>query len=399
MVTRTNNSRFDSITAAGGLDKLTSGSGILNIVKRYLFKAFKEAGLTLDEGKSKQNDDGSITHKMTFIYQPTEEDEKKEFVFYVNGLPTDEDKKYVDLSFKYPDLKADPSGKTMKEEMDRYKNVPNTNEEILKRIQYTLDQAVGVDTLEDVPENLTSAEESSTSVVDIDSCKLLNFTVNKVSAATRVGYKLQFSNICANYSPSDIKADINSIAGDADFVNDLKSGHPTSFGVLVTDDDYNIEEFDEQSLQNLQDSAIQLEYIDIAYNNILDQAYKLYCDSKFFCYTACGSDREKIMSFSDNFSWKLQNIIDTMSRRLVEHKLFLENPFGQIRRSTNPTIYNNQNPKWEDFETVMCQDIQELVLVMTLYSSNLPKDEEAEVLEWIRSWNSELNYNLQRSEP
>ena len=394
--TRFKDNMTDSITAAGkSLENfdLDIGGGIFKALKKYLLQALKESGLTLNDGKSKRNPDGSITHKMTFIYQPTKEDPKKEFTFYVNGKPSGDNNELVDLSFKYPDLESDPSGKKMKEEIDKYTDVPNKSEEIMKRCQWVLDKALGVDTIESFPENLEASSSIDTNAIDIDNCKILNFTVKKVSATA--GYKLKFSNICANYSPLSVRADLDAISGDTEFVDSLTMNTPSQFGVVVTDDDFNVESLDDAVEAEIE--AEKAGYIDIACNSILDQAYKLLFDAKFFSYLACGSDKDKIVGLADNYTWRIESLIDTISKRMVEHKIFLDNPFSQIRRSSVPTIYNNQYPRWEDFETVMCQDIQELISVMTLFSSNFEKAEEAEVLEWIRSWTSELNYNLYRS--
>lgn len=389
------NIRSDSVTAAGNLDDfdLDIGGGILKALKKYLLQSLREAGLVLNDGKSRRNSDGSITHKMTFMYQPTEEDPKKEFIFYVNGKPSGENNDLVDLSFKYPDLENDPSGTKMKEEIDRYTDVPNKSSEIMKRCQWVLDEAIGVDTIESFPENLEASFNPDSNSLNIDDCRILNFTVKKVSATA--GYKLKFSNIYANYSPLSVKDDIDKISGDVEFIDSLNMNTPTQFGVLVTDDDYNLDVLNDVAVSEIDNE--HAEYIDIAFNSILDQAYKLLFDAKFFSYVACGTDRDKIISLADSYTWRIESLIDSISKLIVEHKVFLDNPFSQIRRSSVPTIYNNQYPKWDDFETVLCQDIQELVSVMTLFSSNFDKSEESQILEWIRSWTSEMNYNLYRS--
>ena len=387
-------SKQDKIIADSSLDfNLPKvGSRLLNALKKYLMDAFKEAGLELKGSKSKTNPDGSITHKMTFLWEtdevdPDSEDKKiyKEFDFYVNGKPTDDTKKFVDLSFKYPDLKSDPSGDTMKEEIDKYLDVPNTNADIIKKCQQMLNSVLDVDTIESFPDDLTASEDTS-------NYKLLKFDVNKVTASV-TGYKLRFSKIYANYSPIEVRSDIDVISGDSEFLESLTPNQSSSFGVLITDDTYDLDELNEFDTSD----QAEAEYIDIACNAILDQAYKFYCDSKFFSYVACGSDKDRVISLADSYCWRIQNIIDSVSRKLVEHRIYLDNPCSQIKRSMFPAICNNQSPHWKDFETVMCEDIQDLLQVLTLYASNFPRDEEVEVQEWIRSWTSEMNYNLLRS--
>ena len=385
-----NTSRFN-------IDAASKGGSLLTAIKNYLLEAFKEAGLEVDYTKGKKNKDGSITYKLKFkkYLNPEEESDNpefQEFEYYVNGKPTDDSKKAIDLSFMYPDFKSDPSGKKMKEEIDLYTNVPNKEGEILKKVHDFLYDYIapyiGAGEGEDSNVDFTASIDPASA---LDNYKLLNFTVDKVAASA--GYKLKFSKIYANYSPEEVKCDIDAIAGDSEFLQSLVPNTPSQFGVLITDDDYNVEEFKEFEAS---DQALA-EYIDIACNAILDQAYKLYCDSKFFSYAACGSDRERIMSLADSYGWRIQTIIDEMSRRLIEHGVYLYNPCAQIRRSQFPAVCENQCPHWGDFETVMREDIQDLLSVLNLYASNFPKDEEAQILEWIRSWTSELNYNLVRS--
>lgn len=388
-----NTSRFN-------IDAASKGGYLLNAIKNYLLEAFKEAfkeaKLDVEYAKGKKNEDGSITYKLKFKRYINTEDESdntksEEFDYYVNGKPTDESKEYVDLSFLYPDFRSDPSGKKMKEVLDLYTNVPNKESKILEKVHDFVNDYVAPY----VVSGEVNFDEDLAASIDLsygfDNHKLLNFTIDKVAASA--GYKLKFSKIYANYSPIDVKLDIDAIAGDSEFLDSLVPNVPTEFGVLITDDDYNIEE-----MKNIETSDQALaEYIDIACNSILDQAYKFYCDSKFFSYAACGADRERIISLADSYGWRIQTIIDEMSKRLIEHGVYLYNPCSQIRRSQFPAVCENQCPHWGDFETVMREDIQDMLTVFTLYASNFPKDEESQILEWIRSWTSELNYNLARS--
>ena len=252
-----NTSRFN-------IDAASKGGSLLTAIKNYLLEAFKEAGLEVDYTKGKKNKDGSITYKLKFkkYLNPEEESDNpefQEFEYYVNGKPTDDSKKAIDLSFMYPDFKSDPSGKKMKEEIDLYTNVPNKEGEILKKVHDFLYDYIapyiGAGEGEDSNVDFTASIDPASA---LDNYKLLNFTVDKVAASA--GYKLKFSKIYANYSPEEVKCDIDAIAGDSEFLQSLVPNTPSQFGVLITDDDYNVEEFKEFEAS---DQALA-EYIDIA---------------------------------------------------------------------------------------------------------------------------------------
>lgn len=367
-------------------------SSVLTTLKRMFLSSLKEyfqsilRGDADDKTSKTVNSDGSVTYKLKFAY-PSEDGDVttgsgqkfKEFEFYVNGLPTDDSKEYVDLSFKYPDLKNDFTGSKMKEVIDKYKSVPNTENGIIGKCLEFLMETYGT---EDIDLQEPSAK--------IGSSRLLKFTATKVNSSKNK-YKFKISNIYANYSYQDVRSDIDTILGDTQFSDTMLVDSPTPYGVRVSEAGYDLEK-----LNNFLDSQHVAEYVDIACNAILDQAYKFYCDCKFFEYVACGCDKDRIVGYAESYAWRIQDIINIISKKLVEYHIFLYNPCSQIRRSQNPTIYEEQGPGWAEFETTMCQDIQELLYVLTLYSSNFCPADESMIQEWIRDWSTELNYNLCR---
>ena len=365
-----------------------TGFSILDSLQRYLMKAFKEAGVTLRGTNSKKNSDGSVTHKLTFMYQPNQETDPVEVEFYVNGKPTDKSKEFVDLSFMYPDLKVDESGRKVKKEIDKYTDVPNKHKDILKKCQQMLNEVFQIDTIEDLPANLAATEDI------MQSEKFLKFTLNKKKTDV-IGsdYKMELRNIFANYAPSEVYTDINQIASDDDFLGQLDFEGPESYGVVITDDGYDV-----TTLASFNDASFTDGYKQAAYNAILDQAYKFYYDCKYVEYLACGRDMSKIIDYTLNYTWRLQEVIDTISKSIVATNLDLIHPLERFCNiTTEATIKQESCFFWEGFCTYMTTNVQEFVNVLRLCSSNLPKEEELMIQSWIRSWLYELNYVLTRS--
>ena len=365
------------------------GFSLVDAIRKYLEKALRDAGVKMNGKDSKKNSDGSTTYKLTFMYTPDGAEESVEIEFYVNGKPTDKNKEYVDLSFMYPDFKTDKSGKTLKKDIDKYTNVPNKTKDILKKCQQLIDEVFGVDTIEDVPDSLEASELITSSE------KMMKFTMKKTkSSVTGSQYKIELRNIFANYSPVEALADINTIAGDDTFINQLEYDSPIMYGVAVLDDGYDVE-----TLKGLDDNEFEQDYKAVAYDAILNQAYKFYFDCKHVYYTACGRDMSKIQSYVENYIWRLQEIIDTISKLVVADKLTLLHPIDRIRCSDciDYVAEENQLNFWDDFTKSMSYNIKDMVDVLTLYASNLSKEDESVVLSWIRTWKYDLTYILERS--
>lgn len=362
---------------------------LVNALKKYLQKALREAGAQMSDTDSTMNEDGSVTHKLTFMYTPEGADEPIEVEFYVNGKPVNEEKEYVDLSFIYPDLKTDPTGETVKKEMNKYRNVRNTHNEIMKRCQKMIDEVFDVDTLEDVPDNLEVFSSTS-------SDKMMKFTLNKTKSGIKSSdYKVELTNIFANYEPTEVYDDINMIVTTEEFLDPVEFDKPVSYGIVVGDDAYEV-----HPLPYFEDAKFVGDYKKLSYEVILRQAYKFYFDCKYIEYTACGRDMMRIVDYTTSYTWRLQCVIDTISKLIIADKFELDYPIKTLRglEPVAPEAPRTQSEfYWEDFCKTMYADVQDFVNVLRLCGSNLASEHENLVQEWIRSWVYELNYVLTRS--
>ena len=251
-----------------------------------------------------------------------------------------------------------------------------------------LNEVFPIDTIEDLPANLAATEDI------MQSEKFLKFTLNKKKTDV-IGsdYKMELRNIFANYAPSEVYTDINQIASDDDFLGQLDFEGPESYGVVITDDGYDV-----TPLASFNDASFTDGYKQAAYNAILDQAYKFYYDCKYVEYLACGRDMSKIIDYTLNYTWRLQEVIDTISKSIVATNLDLIHPLERFCNiTTEATIKQESCFFWEGFCAYMTTNVQEFVNVLRLCSSNLPKEEELMIQSWIRSWLYELNYVLTRS--
>ncbi len=358
-----------------------SSSKALNKIKN-MFKKY-----ALDLMDSVMNDDGSVTHKLSFMYTQ-DNGEDIEVEFYVNGKPADEKKEYVDLSFKYPDP-DDPTSKNYLEEIDAFKKTKNTQDNIVEKCQKFIKDKYDVDTLELLPEDLTANH----SIVSTKSMKL---TLQKIQST--IGYDIELQHIQASYLPSDVLADVNTLVADDSFVDEIPFEGPVTYDIVVTDNDIAIsdsivEDFDQYALECKQNS----------YDNILSAAWLWYLDAKACMYTACGCQLDVIQRYASQYSWQANDIIDVVSKMGLELGEGLEflHPISIVTKLAYRGALDRpgctQLTYWDEFIEKMKDDIQVLIDTLELYSCNLEKDKEIQLQNYIRMLNYELNYNLARS--
>ena len=325
---------------------------------------------------------------ITFLAPDPETGEEKEFKFKAIVEAVNKERTKVNISFIYPNPESldDPESEWWENE-DEYTNVNNTDDAILDKIVNFCEKKYGPSPTDWFPQKLTASQDVGEK--HISSTKTMRIELQKVESSE--GYDIELSAINATYNPVEAMEDVNAILDKIDIDRDFnKDTDIVVYDISVDDDELEC---------NLVEEAYeeQADYVKCSIDNILNCEYVLYLNSKHMNYTACGKDMDKIQSSADNYSWRSQSQIDILSKLLVEYNLEPISPMIRIQGLDSNSSYTNDKTYLEDFKSKVSEDINCLIAALTLYSCNLPEDVQPMIEEFIRGWNYELNYCLQRS--
>lgn len=220
-----------------------------------------------------------------------------------------------------------------------------------------------------------------------NSSKKLRFTMQKIES--HEGFDFNLTNIFASYEPTNALADINVLLEDPSFVSDIPVEQNICYDISVADDGYEVTEISEAAKFINECRAI-------GYGAILDAAYKFYFDCKQCEVVAAGIERDQIQNYCCNYKWRIEEIIDSASKMVVEDNLLLIHPITRISNLGYCGFVDNQI-NWVAFTNILKDDIANLISAITLYQANFSEDKQKTMEGWLRSWNIELNYNLSQA--
>ena len=330
-----------------------------------------------DKGFDDVYDASSKTYQLSFLYTPEESDQQEqlEVFFKVKVTPIDRSKQKVNLSFQYPNP-DNVEGKDLLVSKNAYTSIKNNTSDILDCCQEFVDKMYKVDTLEEIPSDLTASSYLDKRCIQASLRKIKN----------KDSYSIRLQNISANYTPSEALSDINQLINSIEFVDSLPEDEVVELDIISDDKNFTIDEVD---------TVYDMWSLDCkkrTYDAILDSAYKFYFDCQYCGFTACGPQMSNIQSYAQNYEWKINEIIDAISQMTIEDKIQLIHPITRIQGLE--CCGNTPAVTWTNFIDMMKQDIQDLIDCMKLYMNNLEEDKQVSILNWIRTWNTELNYSL-----
>ena len=347
----------------------------------------KQFAVVKDNPDEMKFDDKNIK-TITFLAPDPETGEEKEFKFKAVVEAMNKERTKVNISFIYPNPESldDPESEWWENE-DEYTNVDNTEDKIFDCIENFCDKKYDRPPEDWSPRKLTA----STSVESkfISSTKTMRIELQKVESSD--GYDIELSAINATYDPVEAMEDVNLILDQIDVDKDFND----DTDIIV----YDISADDDELECNLVEDTIEdkNDYIKCSIDSILNCEYVLYLNSKHMSYTACGKDMDRIQCNADNYSWRAQSQIDILSKLLVEYNLDPISPIMRIQGLDSSYCYTSDKTYSEDFRMKVSEDITCLITALNLYRCNLPEDVQPMIEEFIRGWNYELNYCLQRS--
>lgn len=306
--------------------------------------------------------------------------------------PTDDKKTQINLYVRFPEKNnLDNLG----DEIEYSDVVNNDKDVIFQRIWemfWKMDydpekfaEKFGVEESEEEMKNTETTQTTEEEVASSMETNKLKVSLQKVHSGTQVSVRLKgIHAACDIAQSSEI---IDDITNDSEFVESMPFDDISNYSVDVVDDGYELETLETFDAND----AKQL-----TYNSILDVAYKFLFDCQFAGYTASGPEMSKIQNYVMNYTWKVQDLIDTVSKMVLEDSLYLIHPCLRIQNLR--CVHDvNDFTTWRGFVECMKRNIDCLIGVLDLYRCNLSDDKQESVLNWIRTWSYESNYCLDRS--
>lgn len=368
---------------------------IIDLFKKYFNQTLEDIGLRSSkrEGRSVKNQDGSVTHEMYFVFTSPVTGKSYEVPIYINGKPTDDTKQTLSLSYKYVKPEDLLNGTLPKNDSDwaikeNAATIYNTREDLSEAFSSFVEHTYA-DAFKGFKTKLSEDVESNQSITGSRKMKI---TLKKVKAGT--GYDIQLSNVQASYDAADVLSDLTKLVENDEFINELEYDNPVSYDVTVSEDAFDVAEGLDVETDEYYRSCREL-----SYRAILDAAYVLDLDNQYMNYIASGSRMGDIQNYSTNYSWRVQEIIDSVSQMVLEEKFLLEHPINRIKRIDSSTYHSECGfVEWGEFTLTMIRDIQALISCLTLYSCNLSPDKQNLIQSWIRNWSHEIDYVLVRGD-
>lgn len=410
----------DAVEKAAG-DLKTKSSGFLGKLFSDLFK--KTRHLEIQDTK-KSN--GDLVYTVRGVLEDNDGDPQVDFPAGVVIHPVDASKKTIDVVITIPDpenFDGDPqefskkgleNSKTLVEKefwktfdsvyhdeelMKKFaekfavnsdsftKEIDETKEEVKGEPQADTNSSVEVDTEE--PETKSEVTEVESTTEAVDPTQNLRIGLKKVKSST--GYDIVMQAITASYDPTLALADVGTLIGNDEFVESLPLDADVIYDVISQDDELSVDPVEDFPTDNLYQVCRET-----GYNAILDAAYKLLLSNQYLGFMASGPQMSTIQNYTMNYSWRIQDIIDTVSHMILEENFVLEHPAVRISRIYAGCDQSCGAVTWDSFLAQIKYDIQSLIDALDLYYCNYTSDKQNTMLGWIRTWRHEIDYVLNR---
>lgn len=386
----------------------SSASGIISKLFREIFNenrhldAIDQKKEVDEEKKAAGLPSTILKYTMQGVLEDNDGDIQVKFPCEITIYP-DEDKKFINLEAKLPDPSS--SFELKPHELQRISNSKSAAEkQFWKIFDATYEQENDMKSLlekysvnpdsfsEELEESVDETAGEQSSNPNANSSHRMQITLKKVQADTGFDIHLQYVN--ASYDATEALADVNALVDDDDFLEIVPLEEEVSYSVVSDDESLDIDKMSDYDLD---------EYYRICktvgYAAILDAAYQLFLDNQFMGYSAAGPMMNEIQNYVCNYGWRVQEIIDSVSKMMLAEQLGLEHPARRIRRFDDSVLQPDFIPVfWKDYCIKMMGDIQHLVDALRLYSCNFSEDIQQTMQNWIRSWCHEIDYVLFRGE-
>lgn len=222
-----------------------------------------------------------------------------------------------------------------------------------------------------------TSEDTAEPTENTSSSQHINITLKKIEASDDVSIVKLYSN----YSPSDTLSDIEDFISQEAFLSEL-SDEPQSFTISVDEEGFDVEKCDDISECNPCESLCEIFKAGIrAYRNL----YILH-------WMSSGNDMMKLHNLSEAMYQELQSEFDTIGELLVEKQ-------GTVPQLDFPCDYIPVQ-KYE-FQAGLDQIkslIQMYIDCIDYAYCNQDSDVQSTLDEWVRYWNKQLNYFVERQE-
>lgn len=185
--------------------------------------------------------------------------------------------------------------------------------------------------------------------------------------------------VYANYSPVKAMKDLQAVLSDDEFTDEI-SEEPTSYEVSEVDDGYDVEPADEV-------------VTDGSFTELLKAAYNAYLCMQNIHWNVWGDKFMRIHEMSDNYLWRIRDVIDTIAEMGLEGGETTPHPIDLIKSLED---VGSGVVDADTANEAMAQVLMDLCTSLELYYPNMTHDIQSVFDNWIREFKSQAEFKLRR---
>ena len=206
--------------------------------------------------------------------------------------------------------------------------------------------------------------------------KRINVTLKKIQGST----EYDLLGLQSNYNPSETLEDLEDVVLQDEFINTLTE-EPQTFAIDVDDDGYDI--------SICEDCEISCGE---GIGNIMKSGIKFYRNLYILHWMAKGNDMMKLHELSQQMYEELIEEIDTLGELMVEKCGTVISP------SFGCDYLEIKNYEFQEGLDIIVNYIQEYLDCIDYAYPNQTSDVQSTFDEWIRYWNKQMKYFVERQE-
>ena len=226
------------------------------------------------------------------------------------------------------------------------------------------------------PEGQARLKELQSQGYNIMESKRITAKLRKIQGST----DFELLGLKSNYGPKETLDDLDDIIVQEEFINSLTE-EPQSFMIDVDDEGYDIDVCEDCEIGPCE-----------SLEQVFKQGITLYENLYILHWMAKGNDMMKLHLLSEELYGELIQEIDTLGELLVEK-------CGTIPQPGWVCDYLQVKPyEFQESLDILKKYIQEYIDTIDYAYPNQTSDVQSTLDEWLRYWNKQLNYFVERQE-
>ncbi len=214
-------------------------------------------------------------------------------------------------------------------------------------------------------------------VVDVKSSRKMSVTLQRISSSKCDNINL--TAISANYSASDVLADLNAIVSDDTFVEQIQD-EPVSFSIEDDGDSFDIQPIEEFSTES-------------CYTDILKYAIELWTDVVALKWNIEGEFVDNLTQLLNDIEWTINGDINTLAEWCYEEVGRVPHPLNLLRQGGG---CNTEVSSSEDGYKIIQTKLRCYLDALELYYCNFSHDKQRILDEMIRRSHRYADYTIDK---